>query len=87
MGFLEMLKWARDGGCPWDERRVVKNAIEYGSLDVLEYVLFEGGAVLDWDEDIAFAQKRKQYAVIDWLNVNRLRLEKQSALETLLLDD
>ena len=40
-GHLEVLKWLRAEGCPWDAR-VCANALEGEHLEVLEWLLAEG---------------------------------------------
>jgi len=45
-GHLEVLKWARENGCPWDERTCA-NAAEGGHLEVLKWARENG---CPWDE-------------------------------------
>ena len=40
-GHLEVLKWARENGCPWDEHTCTY-AAEGGHLDVLQWALENG---------------------------------------------
>jgi hypothetical protein len=44
-GHLEVLKWARDNGCPWDEE-TCSEAVESGHLEILKYLRSQG---CPWD--------------------------------------
>ena len=46
-GHLEVLKWARENGCPWDER-TCRGAAECGHLEVLKWARDNG---CPWDEN------------------------------------
>jgi len=46
-GHLEVLKWARENGCPWDEWTCAY-AAEGGHLEVLKWARENG---CPWDED------------------------------------
>lgn len=41
LGNLDVLKWARANGCPWDER-TCSNAASGGHLEVLKYACENG---------------------------------------------
>jgi hypothetical protein len=46
-GFLEVLRWARQNGCPWDEWTCTR-AAEGGFLEMLQWA-HENGC--PWDKD------------------------------------
>jgi hypothetical protein len=68
-GQLDMLRWLRNHGCPWDLYEMCASAACNGSTDILDYVT-EQGEVLDADlltEALAFADKYNQKQVVEWL--------------------
>ena len=40
---IEMLKWLKEQGCPWDARIALSEAIESKDLEVLTWVIENGG--------------------------------------------
>ena len=43
---LEVLKWARAQGCPWDQLAVVREAAYNGHLEVLQWARAQGAPTL-----------------------------------------
>jgi len=62
-GYLNILRWARDLGCPWDER-VCNNAAQQGHLDILEYAVDAGCS--DWQEAFGFAARQGYLKILEW---------------------
>ena len=55
-GHLEVLKWARENGCPWDKKFMCRNALHGGNEEMLRWMREEGlfdehDADEDYDED------------------------------------
>jgi len=62
-GHLEVLKWARGEGCPWNERTCAA-AAEGGHLEVLKWARARG---CPWDEDTClYAALNGHLAVLRW---------------------
>jgi len=54
-GHLEVLKWARENGCPWDEDTCA-GAAEGGHLEVLKWARENG---CPWDEVDVLRTRRR----------------------------
>ena len=66
-GHLEVLKWLRENGCPWDDWTCLY-AAEYGHLEVLKWVRENG---CPWDEDTcALAAWNGHLEVLKWAREN-----------------
>ena len=52
-GHVDVLDWARDRGCPWDEETCA-SAAEGGHLDVLRWARAKG---CPWDEQTTMAEE------------------------------
>ena len=62
-GHLEMLKWLRSEGCPWNER-ACSGAAQSGHLEVLKWLRSEG---CPWNEDTSFsAAHHRHLDVLRW---------------------
>ncbi len=62
-GHLEVLKWARNQGCPWNARTCA-NAAEKGHLEVLQWARSQG---CPWDElTCAWAALKGHLEVLQW---------------------
>mmetsp|Transcript_15679 Transcript_15679/g.35307 ORF Transcript_15679/g.35307 Transcript_15679/m.35307 type:complete len:105 (-) Transcript_15679:63-377(-) len=62
-GHLEILKWARAHGCPWDES-TCSLASDGGHLEILKWARAQG---CPWDEDTChFALDRGHKTVYQW---------------------
>jgi hypothetical protein len=64
-GQLEVLKWAREQGCPWDWR-ICRHAVEDGNLDILQWAR-EHGCPWYAQELTRCAAKHGQLEVMKWL--------------------
>ena len=66
-GHLEVLKWARENGCPWDEETCWK-AAERGHLEVLQWARENG---CPWNElTCAYAALGGHLETLKWLREN-----------------
>ena len=66
-GHLEVLKWARENGCPWDER-MCTYAAEGGHLEVLKWARENG---CPWDEKMCWdAAYGGHLEVLKWARAN-----------------
>ena len=66
-GHLEVLKWARENGCPWDEDTCVY-AAENGHLEVLKWARENG---CPWNEWICvYAAEKGHLEVLKWAREN-----------------
>ena len=62
---MEILKWLRSEGCPWDEYEVCWVAAEVGHLSVLKYLMSEG---CTWDRDFTDAlEEEGRIEALEWL--------------------
>lgn len=62
-GHLEMLKWAREEGCPWDQN-TCRCAAERGHLEVLRWAKEQG---CPWDKSTCkFAARGGHLALLKW---------------------
>ena len=60
---MEILKWLRSEGCPWDEE-ACQHAAEHGHLDVLKWLRSEG---CPWDESTCNSAARTwKLDVLKW---------------------
>jgi hypothetical protein len=64
-GHLEVLKWARENGCPWDYR-VCTHAAANGQLTVLKWAIENG---CEWYPHICeyAAEQNKQTETLKWI--------------------
>jgi hypothetical protein len=66
-GHLEVLKWLREIGCPWDEK-TCSHAAEGGHLEVLKWLREIG---CPWDEEtLVSAITNDRYDVLRWALAN-----------------
>ena len=67
LGYLELLKWARTNGCPWDKRTCFE-AAKGGHLELLKWAHANG---CPWDKDTCFeAAKGGHLEVLQWAREN-----------------
>ena len=66
-GHLEVLKWARENGCPWNEL-ICTNAALNGHLEVLKWTRENGCNWNDWT--CANAAKNGHLEVLKWAREN-----------------
>jgi hypothetical protein len=63
-GHLEVMKWAREQGCPWDRRETCNDALEGGDEETFRWMrgegLFDGFWYMDGydDYDRVYAQEQ-----------------------------
>ena len=71
---MEVLKWARAKGCPWDEM-TCSSATEGGHLEVLKWARANGGP---WDATTCIWAKRRGHSVgvgpRKWLSRNMVEV-------------
>jgi hypothetical protein len=66
-GYLEVLKWARANGCPWNEDTCAQAAWG-GHLEVLQWARANG---CPWNEDTcAYAARGGHLEVLQWARAN-----------------
>ena len=66
-GHLEVLKWARENGCPWDER-TCRGAAQGGQLEALKWARENG---CPWDEKTCYyAAYGGQIEMLKWAREN-----------------
>ena len=74
---VELLRWARENGCPWDERTCAAAAAA-GNLEVLQWARQHG---CPWDERTCAAAAAGQYLeVLQWALENSCPLGKNRLL-------
>jgi hypothetical protein len=66
-GHLELLQWMRAHGAPWDERYIVDQALQGGSLAFLEWLKTEGSMQGELDQLVAKACRRDNLQLAEWL--------------------
>jgi hypothetical protein len=67
MGYLDVLKWVRENGRPWDDHTCVYAAYG-GHLDMLKWVRENG---CPWDKDTCIAAAEKgQFELLKWARTN-----------------
>jgi hypothetical protein len=62
---LEVLKWARDNGCPWDEE-TCSSAAMAGELEVLKWAR-DNGCLLVVEDCLYYAEEADHVEVMNWL--------------------
>ena len=69
-GHLEVLKWAHDNGCSWDET-TCHAAAENGHLEVLIWARENG---CDWNKDtcIELAASRNHIKIVEWIKSHKI---------------
>ena len=73
-GHLEILKWARENGCPWNEN-TRKSAAKGGHLEVLKWARENG---CWWNSYMcAYAAKGGHLEVLKWLRANDCPWDEQ----------
>jgi hypothetical protein len=68
-GYLDILRWLRENGCPWDVRAVCRLAASAGHVDVLNFVI-EQGEVLSaalLTDALNLAAEYNQLQTAQWL--------------------
>ena len=66
-GHLEVLKWARGNGCPWNKQTCSYAAIN-GDLEVLKYARENS---CPWDKDVCVnAFKNNHFELLKWALIN-----------------
>ena len=64
---VALLRWARENGCPWDER-TCRGAAEGGNLEVLQWARANG---CPWDiRTCAFATSNGHFELLSWAQAN-----------------
>lgn len=66
-GHLEVVKWCRSNGCPWDERTCTSAALR-GHLDILKWLRANG---CPWGRQIIrYCQEEGNEAALEWCTAN-----------------
>ena len=64
-GHLEILKWARANGCPWDEWTCIAGQLKMTDLEILKWARANGAP---WNEESIRKNLTDHDAVLDWLD-------------------